>query len=217
MERDEAVDPFDETELIEIDMEGLRETFQQARKRRRLSQLDVANLLAVSQATISAFEKGQYSTTRKKTLNGIWKLVQFWERDAGKIVKGDFAKRSIVTIAERRDTGEGAPSQCPSCHQEIPRHDPPFPFCPFCKTTLGSPCKCGNVIRDDTSNFCACCGRVVLSEGEGPHPYPLLGDTKGELLRLAFLRVLLNALDQSGATDTIIAELEKPLQGKSEA
>lgn len=209
MESDSACEAFEDGNLVDVDIEALRHEFRRLRTARRLSQSDVANLLGVSQATISAFEQGSYPTMRKKSLRGVLKLVQFWRGESDRVVQGDFASRQMVGIPSSPPREELPPTECPNCHAQIPRHDPPFPFCPFCKATIGLVCPCGNVIRDDLTNFCSRCGRCILGQGDKPHQYPLLDKARGERLRLALLRAFLASLEAGNATtEALMAELE---------
>ncbi len=215
MERNDGPETFADAKLIDIDINALRKEFRDLRRARRLSQKEVADILKVSQATVSALEKGRYGTMRKKSLMGVWKLVQFWKHDSNAIIKGDFANRSIVAIPRGSESVDSGPVECPSCHERIPEHDPPFRYCPFCTKALGLICECGNAILDEEANFCSRCGRALIPEGKDPYPYPSLR-RKNESLRLRLLRSVLNWLDKGGAADSVLPALEGSQAGGSE-
>ncbi|HEO70304.1 MAG TPA: helix-turn-helix domain-containing protein, partial [Candidatus Hydrogenedentes bacterium] len=193
--------------LVEVDVEDLRDRLRKGRKLRKMSQGEVGDLVGVSQATISAFEKGQYPSMRRSTLSAIRNLVQFWEKDAEGIVQGDFAHRRTLALPAQEYAAAADITECPLCRKGIPRHTPPFQFCPFCKATLGYACPCGAVVRDAEANFCSRCGRPVLQDDEEPHSYPLLEQDRLEIVRLVLRRTLLEGLDKSDSTQRLTALL----------
>ena len=201
MDRGGVSESFEDSELFDVDIDTLRNEFRVLRKERRLSQSEVAKLLGVSQATISAYEHGSYDRVRKATLIGITKLVQFWNRDRAGIAQAPFAGNKIVSVPDHRGAYMLTPSQCPHCKLKLPEHDVPLPFCPFCKEPLGIVCECGEVIVDPKANLCSCCGRLV-GEGHRVRTYPLLEKPR-ERRRMALLRSYLDWLDKGGGIDSL--------------
>jgi len=65
--------------IVDIDFDTFRKEFKILRNQRRLSQQDVAELLQISQATVSAFENGRYHKINRETLSGINRLLEFWK------------------------------------------------------------------------------------------------------------------------------------------
>jgi transcriptional regulator with XRE-family HTH domain len=65
--------------IVDIDFDSFRKEFKLLRSQRRLSQQDVAELLEISQATVSAFENGRYHKINRETLAGINRLLEFWK------------------------------------------------------------------------------------------------------------------------------------------
>ena len=220
MENDSPFETFDDATLRDVDMDALKTEFRELRKARRLSQGAVADLLKVSQATISAFEKGTYPTVRKKTLNGIWKLVQFWRRDSSRIVKGDFVDRRIVAVPDRNDAGRNhMPLECPHCHGGIPELETPVRFCPGCGHALGLTCGCGNVVFENDANFCCRCGRSLIVPSTDPRPYSFLKDDENERFRLALRRSLAAWVDDitGDSADSLLRMIEPRGPEKSRA
>ncbi len=83
-----------------VDMDQLRGDVRKLRKERGLTQADLAQKLGVTQAAVSAFEKGKNAKMRKQTLNRLIDLVGDWKA-ASHIVRVDFAGTSIGASNEQ--------------------------------------------------------------------------------------------------------------------
>jgi transcriptional regulator with XRE-family HTH domain len=79
MSSDSFACQFQPGAIIDIDFDSFRKEFKILRNQRRLSQQDVAELLQISQATVSAFENGRYHKINRETLTGINRLLEFWK------------------------------------------------------------------------------------------------------------------------------------------
>ena len=185
----------EEMVAVEIDIEELREEFRQLRRARKLSQREAGDLVGLSQAFVSAFEKGTYSKNRTDSLKQVWKLVQFWKRDSSKIVEGAFPSHGVITVPARREEIRGPRTTCPNCGKVIPEEDAPPQYCSGCGDPLGLECICGHVTTDLEANFCSRCARDLRPDATSIRPYPKLQDPD-EVSRIKFLRGILNATEE---------------------
>ena len=185
----------EEMVAVEIDIEELREEFRQLRRARKLSQREAGDLVGLSQAFVSAFEKGTYSKNRTDSLNQVWKLVQFWKRDSSKIVEGAFPSHGVITVPARRESIHGLRTTCPNCGKVIPEEDAPPHYCSGCGDPLGVECICGHVTTDLEANFCSRCARDLRPDATSIRPYPKLKDPD-EISRIKFLRGILNTTEE---------------------
>ncbi len=187
----DAISPdFDTGKLIEIDIDALREDFCTLRRRRRMSQSEVAGLLEVSQATISAFEQGKHHRIRSKTLRGLWDIVALWKR------KGDTEAQNSTILSDgmgRRRTDSGAAGPCPRCGMRAPSLHAPVPFCP----------SCGRRVLHADDEFCSRCGaplnslRVsIANRGDADVRLGILKDVLGWFERGDSLEQLVHELSQ---------------------
>ena len=103
---------FDPSKLIDIDIDALRKDFCALRRRCRMSQLEVAGVLEVSQATISAFEQGKHHRIRSKTLRGLWDIVALWKRKGANEAQNS---KMIPDVTVVRRTGPPADGFCGRC------------------------------------------------------------------------------------------------------
>lgn len=83
-----------------MNMEELRQQFRSLRQQRKLTQKQVAQMLNITQASISSFELGKNKTMRKKTLQAIARMVNDWNLG-----------RNIVPFSSRATNEHPAPSQ----------------------------------------------------------------------------------------------------------
>lgn len=167
---------FDRGELFDLDTEKLRDEFRSLRRRRKLSQADVAALLDVSQATISSFEQGKHPQIRSKTLRGIRDIAAFWKRESASTPG---ANRGIV---ERREPVAQTEVPCAQCGVRVPDLKTPAAFCPSCGAHIRGSCGCGHPILDPQALYCSRCGEAVKTS----NPDVLqrgTGDFQIELLR----------------------------------
>lgn len=177
---------------VEIDIEELRTKFRELRKARKLSQKEAGDLVGLSQAFVSAFEKGTYSKNRADSLNQVWKLVQFWKQDSSKIVEGAFPSHGVINVPARREQIHGPRTTCPNCGKVIPEEDASPHYCSGCGDPLGLECMCGHVTTDLEANFCSRCARDLRPDAESIRPYPKLKDPD-ETSRIKYLRAFLKA------------------------
>ena len=194
---------FDHGELIDLDLEGLRTDFRRLRLQRRVSQLDIASLLKVSQATISSFEQGKHDRIRPKTLRGIHEMVTFWKRETGVAQNGTSSNRGLVTASER---GPNVRTGCPRCGANLPEPDASARYCPFCSNPLGLRCACGHFIQDAEANYCSRCG-TALCESAGR-----VSLSEDGALRFALQEVLHRCIEHGDLVDRIVADLRQKLQ-----
>jgi DNA-binding XRE family transcriptional regulator len=190
-------------DILEVDREKLQKEFTDLRGKRGMSQLEVAKLLGVSQATISAFEHEAYDRIRKTTLKGIYRLVQFWKGDAAAAAQATAGSGKTVSLLDRKGPQNLTPEACPSCRKALPKTDEPLPYCPFCKEPLGVVCACEAVYTGAIPNFCQRCGRGLRGDDATGVKYPFL-DREEERLRFALLKSLVHWLDREGGLDRII-------------
>lgn len=184
----------DEVVAVEIDIEELRAKFRELRRARKLSQREAGDLVGLSQAFVSAFEKGTYSKNRTDSLSQVWTLVQFWKRDSSKIVEGAFPSHGVITVPARREQIHGLRTTCPNCGKVIPEEDAPPHYCSGCGDPLGLECICGHVTTDLEANFCSRCSRDLRPDATSIRPYPKLQDPD-EVKRIKILRALLKATE----------------------
>ncbi len=180
----------EEMVAVEIDIKELREKFRELRKARKLSQKEAGDLIGLSQAFVSAFEKGTYSKNRADSLNQVWKLVQFWKRDSSRIVKGAFPSHGVITVPARQEKIHGLRTTCQNCGKVIPEEDAPPHYCSGCGDPLGLECICGHVTTDLEANFCSRCSRDLRPDATSIRPYPKLKDPD-EISRIKYLRAFL--------------------------
>ena len=122
-----------------------------ARKRRKLSQTDLAARVGTTRSNIANIEMGRTAAPRVELERGLLALVDAWrEEDA---LKGN----NVV-----RETREFyADTTCPSCQAWVPGPLQslkclrcgaawPMPLCLDCKAA-------GNIV----GSFCACCGKKL--------------------------------------------------------
>ena len=186
----------EETVAVEIDITRLRKEFRELRKARKLSQKEAGDLVGLSQAFISAFEKGTYSKNRPDSLNQVWKQVQFWKRDSSKIVDGAFPSHGVITVPARRENIHGPRTTCPNCGKVIPEEDASPRYCSGCGDPLGLECICGDVTSDLEANFCSRCSRDLRPDATSIRPYPKLKDPD-EMRRIKYLRAFLKATEEN--------------------
>lgn len=158
MNRRAASHSFGQDELIDIDINRLRDEFRSLRRQRRVSQADVAGLLKVSQATISSFEQGKHAQVRSKTLLQIHRMVSFWKQGKTSASEAPTLRRSVVSLGGPQ---VGARSNCSRCGNPVPALETPVVYCPACGTTLVSDCMCGHAAHDAAASYCNRCGRPL--------------------------------------------------------
>lgn len=146
---------FNSTTLLDIDVNELRVRFRALRRKRSLSQSEVARLLKVSQATVSSFEQGRHGNIRAETLLGINAIVSFWSREED---KGGASSRGVVLTAGVSARAEGG---CPQCGSQIPELQTPARHCLSCGMHLGSSCACGHRSLDPAASYCSRCGKAL--------------------------------------------------------
>ena len=182
----------EEVVAVEIDIEELRKEFRQLRKARKLSQREAGDLVGLSQAFVSAFEKGTYSKNRADSLNHVWKQVQFWKRDSGKIVDGAFPSHGVISVPAAGDKLHGLGTTCPSCSRVVPED---ARYCSDCGIPLGLECICGHITTDLEANFCSRCSRDLRPGATNIRPYPKLKEPD-ELKRIKYIRGFLKATEE---------------------
>lgn len=183
----DAISPsFDPEELLEIDIDTLREDFRALRRRRRMSQADVAGLLEVSQATISAFEQGKHHRIRPKTLRGLTDIVALWMRKGG--VE---AQRSNSNLSGRHPEDSGMADHCPRCGALTSSAHGPVPFCP----------SCGRCVLHSGDKYCGRCG-APLNNSHTP------AANKGDAdVLLTILKNVLSWIERGDSLEQLMHEL----------
>ncbi len=185
----DAISPsFDPGELIEVDIDTLREEFRALRRRRRMSQADVAGLLEISQATISAFEQGRHHRIRPKTLRGLWDIVALWKRKGG--LEGEEWNSNIL---RRQAADMGTADPCPQCGSRVPTPRGPVPFCP----------SCGRCISDTEDAYCSGCGAKLNSS------YVRATHTGDADVRLGILKKVLCWIERGDSLTQLVHELSQ--------
>lgn len=194
-------------EAIEVDIEDLRQEFRRLRCARKLSQKEAGDLVGLSQAFMSAFERGTYSKSRRHSLNQVWNLVQFWKRAARGMDVADVPSHGVVAGSARRWEAPPVHSACTGCGKPATAEDPPARYCSGCGEALGVKCACGYITRDRQANFCSRCARDLQPEAARVRAYPKYRDP-AEANRLKLVRGFLKAAD---------AEIEPGSRAKAES
>ncbi len=191
---------FDRGELFDLDTEKLRDEFRSLRRRRKLSQADVAALLDVSQATVSSFEQEKHHRIRSKTLRGIRDIVASWKRESVSGPSEPGANRGIV---ERREPGGQTEVACAQCGVRVPDLKTPAAFCPFCGAHIRGSCGCGHPILDPKALYCSRCGEAVKASDPD-----VLGRGNGDF-QLALLRSVLRWIERGDPAESILQDLAR--------
>lgn len=185
----DAVSPsFDPGELIQVDVDVLREDFRALRRRRRLSQAEVACLLEVSQATISAFEQGKHHRIRPKTLRGLTDIVVLWKHKGG-----IEAQKSNSNLVGRNAENTGMADRCPRCGVLTSSVHAPVPFCP----------SCGRRVLHAEDEYCRRCGTPL-----NPSHVPVANQGYADA-RLGILKNVLGWIVRGDSIEQLVHELSR--------
>ena len=185
----DAISPsFDPGELIQVDVDILREDFRALRRRRRMSQAEVAGLLEVSQATISAFEQGKHHRIRPETLRGLTEIVALWKHKGG-----IEAQKSNSNLLQRHATNSGTADHCPQCGVLTSSLHASVPFCP----------SCGRRVLYSEDEYCSRCGAPLNSLHV---PVANKGDAD---VRLGILKNVLGWIERGDSLEQLVHELSQ--------
>ena len=185
----DAISPsFDPGELIQVDVDVLREDFRALRRRGRMSQAEVAGLLKVSQATISAFEQGKHHRIRPKTLRGLADIVALWKHKGG----GE-AQKSNSNLLQRHATNSGTADHCPQCGVLTSSLHASVPFCP----------SCGRRVLYSEDEYCSRCG-APLTRLDVP-----VADKGDADVRLGILKNVLGWIEREDSLEQLVHELSR--------